>query len=213
MKKYIARHERKFINIFKNDFKRFKKPVILEFGVSVHALSTSIFLKECEKKNGKLYSVDVIDYSYHFKSKKWKFIKSRDDNFRFINKNIPKRFDVIYLDTIHKAEHVKKMFYHYYDKLKVNGLFVIDDTSMLPYLSSREKNNFSLEVNNHETFQILLEILNSNHTNFHLEFSFIGTGAAKITKLNNRKLKINHKLNDRKSSLKNILRKIYLYFR
>ena len=50
MKKYIARHERKFINIFKNDFKRFKKPVILEFGVSVHALSTSIFLKECEKK-------------------------------------------------------------------------------------------------------------------------------------------------------------------
>ena len=33
--------------------------------------------------------------------------------------------------------------------------------------------------------KILLEILNVNHRNIHLDFSFIGTGVAKITKLNN----------------------------
>ena len=59
----------------------------------------------------------------------------------------------------------------------------------MPYLKNREKNNFPLEINNLETFEILLEILNVNHKNIHLDFSFIGTGVAKITKLNNFKLK------------------------
>ncbi len=115
------------------------------------------------KKKGCLYSVDIKDYSYHFKSKNWKFIKSRDDNYDFINKKIPKKFDIIYLDTIHKADHVHKMIYYYFNKLKKGGIFVIDDTSMLPYLKQREKNNFSLEINNQETFEILLKILNTNH--------------------------------------------------
>ena len=77
----------------------------------------------------------------------------------------------------------------YFDKLKVGGAFAIDDTSLLPYLKYREKNNFSLEINNNETFELLLKILNSNHDNIHLEASFIGTGAIKITKLNENKLK------------------------
>ena len=33
--------------------------------------------------------------------------------------------------------------YHYFDKLNVGGIFLIDDTSSLPYLKNREKNNFS----------------------------------------------------------------------
>ena len=35
-----------------------------------------------------------------------------------------------------------KLLFLYFDKLKVGGVFVIDDTSMLPYLKNREKNNF-----------------------------------------------------------------------
>ena len=156
-----------------------------------------------------MYSVDIIDYSYHFKSKNWKFINCKDDDYNFIDKYIPKKFDIIYLDTIHTAKHVEKILYHYFDRLNVGGIFVIDDTSLLPYLKDREKNNFSLEVNNYETFQKLIEIFNSNHQNLYFESSFIGTGAVKLTKLNDEKLKKPRKLNDRKFSILNIIRKFY----
>ena len=212
--KKIKRHEQKFLKIFDNEFKNLKKNfTILEFGVSAKALSTSIFLKQCKKKNGKLFSIDVNNYSYHFKSKNWKFLCTRDDNFKYIERNIPKKFDIIYLDTIHAAYHVKKILYHYFDKLKRDGVFVIDDISHMPYLKNREKNNFPLEINNLETFEILLEILNVNHENIHLDFSFIGTGVAKITKLSNLKLKEPKSINSRKFTLQNLLRKLFIYFR
>ena len=66
-------------------------------------------LNNVKKKNGKLLSIDVNDYSYHFKSKNWKFLCTRDDNYKYIERNIPKKFDIIYLDTIHAAYHVKKI--------------------------------------------------------------------------------------------------------
>lgn len=204
------RHKIKFLRILENEFNRFEKPTILEFGVSKKALSTSIFLNKCIEKGGHLYSVDMIDYSHHFDSKNWKFIHSKDDNYDFIEKQIPEKFDIIYLDTIHSAKHVEKILYYYYDKLKIGGVFVIDDTSLLPYLKNREKNNFSLEINNYETFQRLLQIFNSNHENLYFESSFIGTGTVKLTKLNNMKLKKYRSLSDRRFSLNNIIRKIYL---
>ena len=204
------RHKTKFLRIVERELNNFNKPIILEFGVSEKALSTSIFLKNCEEKNGFLYSVDSIDYSYHFNSKNWKFIHCKDDNYDLIEKIIPEKFDIIYLDTIHTANHVEKILYHYFDKLNIGGVFVIDDTSSLPYLKKREKNNFSLEINNYETFQKLLEIFNSNHENLYFESSFIGTGAVKLTKLNDNKLKRSKTLSDRRFSFLNLVRKIYL---
>ena len=210
----INRHEQKFLKILDNKFKNLKKNfTILEFGVSEKALSTSIFLKKCKKKNGKLFSIDINDYNYHFKSINWKFLCTRDDNYKYIERNIPKKFDIIYLDTIHAAYHVKKILYYYFNKLKKDGVFVIDDISHMPYLRNREKNNFPLEINNQETFEILLEILNVNHENIQLDFSFIGTGVAKITKLNNLKLKEPKNINSRKFTLQNLLRKFFIYFR
>jgi len=213
MNKFEKRHQEKFLRILDKELNEIKNPIILEFGVSKKALSTSIFLKACDKNNGYLYSIDLIDYSYHFNSERWKFLNCKDDNYEFIEKNIPKEFDIIYLDTIHTAKHVEKILYYYYDKLKVGGVFVIDDTSLLPYLKDREKNNFSLEINNNETFEILLKILNSNHEKIHLETSFIGTGAAKITKLNNDSLKKCNSLRSRKFSALNLIRKIYQIFK
>ena len=152
----------------------------------------------------------MIDYSHHFKSNNWRFIHCKDDDYDKIESIIPKNFDIIYLDTIHTASHVEKILYHYFDKLNIGGVFVIDDTSSLPYLKKREKNNFSLEINNYETFQKLLEIFNSNHENLYFESSFIGTGAVKLTKLNDNKLKRSKTLSDRRLSFLNLVRKIYL---
>ena len=113
------------------------------------------------------------------------------------------------MDTIHKANHVKKIIYHYFKYLKLGGIFYVDDISCLPYIKKREKNNFSQEINNLETFENILEIYNSNHKNIDLEFSFVGTGIAKLVKLSELKLTEPKKIKLRKFSFLNIIRKIF----
>ena len=44
------RHKIKFLRMVEKELNNFNKPIILEFGVSGKALSTSIFLKNCEEK-------------------------------------------------------------------------------------------------------------------------------------------------------------------
>jgi len=202
------RHKRKFLDFIFSQIKNIQNPEILEFGVSERAMSTSFFLNLCEKNNGNLTSIDINDYSKKFNSPRWNFINVKDDSYEDIDKHLKKDLDVIYLDTTHKADHVEKIIYHYYNKLKVRGLFFIDDISWLPYTKKREKNNFSQELNNQETFERILEIYNFNSKKFDLEFSFVGTGIAKLIRLNNEELSIRNKLYSRKHSAKNFLRKI-----
>ncbi len=205
------RHKRKFLDFIYKHIDNKKEIKILEFGVSERGLSTNLFLNVCEKNQGELISIDINADSKKFDSNKWTFINTRDDNFLEIEKFIKdKKLDVIYLDTIHKADHVEKILFYYFKYLKKSGFFFIDDTSSLPYLKSREKNNFSQEINNQETFDRILEIFNENHENIDLEFSFVGTGIAKIQKLNNNLLKKPKKINYRQISIKNFLRKFIL---
>jgi predicted O-methyltransferase YrrM len=141
-------------------------------------------------------------------SKNWSFHQSRDDNFEFIKKIIPENIDLIFLDTIHEADHVKKIFYEYFDRLKINGFFIIDDISHLPYTKTNIRDNFYCEINNKETFDKILEIYNNNQDNFDLEFSFISSGLAIITKKQNDINKIKPIIL-RENRIKNILRKIW----
>ena len=78
------------------------------------------FLDICKINNGKLFSVDVADFSKNFDDPNWNY-KSRDDDFSLVEKNIPEKIDVILIDTL-KAKHVKiyiiiiqikKWFNHY----------------------------------------------------------------------------------------------------
>ena len=131
----------KLDTFLKADVLKFNKPQIVEFGVK-EGRSTKLFLDICNQKNGNLYSIDVNDYSNLFNDPKWNFYKVRDDNFKYLEEKLPKEVDVIYLDSLHEANHVEKIFYHYFKKLKLNGIFYIDDTSWLPYLKSNYFNNF-----------------------------------------------------------------------
>jgi hypothetical protein len=207
------RHRKKFLNFILKQIDNIQSPQILEFGVSDAAMSTGIFLELCNKNGGKLISIDMNNYSKKFQDPNWKFIHTRDDNYELIEKFIKTELDIIYLDTLHKADHVEKMLYHYYNNLKVNGYFFIDDTSWLPYTINNDKNDFFKEINNQETYEKLLNIYNSNQENFDLEFSFVGTGIAKIKKLNNEKLNTYSKIKSRKFSLKNLFRKIFKLLR
>ena len=116
---------------------------------------------------------------------------------------IPKNFSLILLDTIHEADHVKKIIYNYFDLLNVNSCFFIDDISWIPYLIDSDKNRFYGEVNNLETFEILLEIFYGNRENIDIEFNFQGTGMCKIKKIRNVSLNQPKKISKREFSLKN----------
>ena len=183
------------------------KPVILEFGVR-HGISTEFFLDICKKNDGFLYSVDMDDTSKKFNSEKWKFIHGRDDNFELVESFIPKKIDLIYIDSFHDAEHVAKIFFHYYPFLKDNGYLIIDDVSWLPYSKKNERDNFNSEINNHETFHKILDIYNNNTKNFDLNFNFKSSGMARIIKKNSEILLISKKVISRKFTFKNLVRKI-----
>ena len=50
--------------------------------------STKMFLEVCDKNNGSLISVDILDCSKVSNNPRWRFIHSSDDNFDYINKNL-----------------------------------------------------------------------------------------------------------------------------
>ena len=179
---------------------------ILELGVQ-RGTSTNIFLEICEKNEGFLTSVDVDDCSKVSDSDRWKFIRSRDDDFLLIRNNINKELDVIFIDTLHEADHVEKIIYGYYDLLKVGGYLFIDDISHLPYLTDKPRNNFYCEINNKETFEKIIEIYSSNTDKFDLNFNFLSSGLATLKKKNKNDLDKSKKILDRKLTLKNLYRK------
>ncbi len=198
---------RKLVEFVVPEIKNIKNLDILEFGVR-KGISTSIFLEICKKNNGKLFSNDVDDYKSLYNAEVWKFIHCRDDNYTEIEKYIPKKLDLIYLDSYHEPNHVEKIFRYYYPKIKNGGFYIIDDICWLPYVKNNYRDNFGCEMANLETYQRLLEIYYKNTENFDLEFSFVGSGLAKIKKKNDADLNNSVKIPSRYYSLKNLVKKI-----
>ena len=162
-------------------------------------------MEVCKKNNGNLTSVDIEDCSNVSEDPNWKFIHSSDDNFELIDKQISKNLDLIYIDSYHEPSHVKKVFYHYYNFLKINGICIIDDISWLPYCKKEYRDNEFSEIINRSVFNKILEIYNQNKDKFILEFYFEGSGLA-IIKKKNMDLNESKKIISREISVKNILR-------
>ena len=184
------------------------KPNILEFGVE-NGRSTLKFLDLCHKNNGYLFSVDTVDCSKITKNSRWSFLQTRDDNFELVKSKVPVQLDVIYLDSVHEASHVEKIFYAYYKMLKNGGYFFIDDISHIPYLKKKKRNNFYCEINNKETYNRILDIYNSNSDLFDLNFSFKSSGLTIIKKNSNEPLRAKKKIKTRENSIKNFVRLLW----
>ena len=192
--------------------KKIKKLNILEFGV-MHGRSTKMFLELCDELDGTLTSVDIHDHKDLFNHPKWNFIQSRDDNFDLLNKIHNKNFDIIYIDSLHEPNHIKKILYFYYKFLKVNGRVFMDDINWLPYVKNSFKESEYSEVINRKTFSKLLEVYFSNFENIQIEFNFNGTGNANILKLNDNNLIEPKKIKNRLFGLRNLLREIFYFKR
>ena len=202
---YIPNYENKIEYIIEK-IKHIKNIQILELGVH-KGISTKKFLKLCELNNGFLTSIDIDDCSEVISSDKWNFIHSSDDNFEFIDKAITKKIDFLFIDSFHESNHVEKVFYHYYDFLKEDGICIIDDISWLPYIENEYRDNSSNEYTNRKTFQKILEISNQNKDKFMLEFLFETSGLAIITKKKNFLNKAK-KIPSREFSFKSLIRRI-----
>jgi len=194
------------VNYIIEKIKHIKNIQILELGVN-KGISTKKLLKLCELNNGFLTSIDIDDCSAAAKSDKWNFIHSSDDNFEFIDKAITKKIDFLFIDSFHESNHVEKVFYHYYDFLKEDGICIIDDISWLPYIENEYRDNSSNEYTNRKTFQKILEISNQNKDKFMLEFLFETSGLAIITKKKNFLNKAK-KIPSREFSFKSLIRRI-----
>ena len=188
--------------------KGINNPIILELGVQ-KGRSTKKFLDICKKNNGKLFSIDIEDCSNIVNDKSWNFYQTRDDNFEYIKSKIPEKIDILFIDTLHEANHVKRLINEYYPIIKKNGFIFIDDISHLPYLKNKDRDNFYCEINNKETFDLLISIYSENTENFDLSFTFVSSGLAIIKKKTDSELFDYRKLNERGLTTKNILRRLW----
>ena len=157
---YVPKYEDK-VRYIVNLVNNIKNINILELGVR-EGISTNFFLEVCKKNQGNLTSIDIDDCSKVSNDKNWTFIHSSDDNFEIIDRKIKKDLDLIYIDSYHEAQHVEKVFYHYYDFLKIGGFCVIDDISWLPYCEKEYRDNEFSEITNKSIFNKILEIYNQN---------------------------------------------------
>ena len=184
---------------------------ILEFGVR-KGISTKMFLNLCEVNNGKLISVDIDDYSNLYKNDNWTFLNMRDDNIEEIKSYISYPIDIILIDSFHEPKHVEKIIYLYWKYLKVGGSMYVDDISWLPYLKGNWRDHAYTEKINYDTFNKILTILKTNYDKFYLEFTFMDSGMARLTKLNNKELILPKKIKLRENLIKTKLKKFISFF-
>ena len=177
-------YEQEKLNKIKEIIFNIPKLNILELGVQ-KGNSTKMFINICEKNDGHLTSIDIDDCSKVIKNPRWTFIHSSDDNFKYVDKYLKFNFDVLFIDSLHEPNHVRKVFYHYFKFLKLNGIIIIDDVVWLPYVKGGEKDNDFVERINRLTFNKLLEIYNSNKENLSLNIDFLGSGMAILRNKNN----------------------------
>ena len=80
---------------------------------------TKIFLNAIDDKEGaKLISLDIKDCSKAAESSKWEFVKqdSADiEKLLLTHPDIKKGIDILYVDSLHTASHVKKEIYNFFE--------------------------------------------------------------------------------------------------
>ena len=205
-------YQKKITNFILENEKGKKNINILEFGVR-EGRSTKMFLELCAKNGGKLISVDIDDYSDLFQDINWKFIKCRDDDYRHVSSFFSKKFDIIFIDSLHEPNHVQKLIYTYWKYLNVNGSMYIDDISWLPYVKNSWRDHKYTENINRDTFNKILEIQLKNFENIYLTFVFEGSGMCRIKKLNDNQLNKPRLISSRHYYIKNFLKKLINIFK
>ncbi len=188
----IGLASKQLISIY-NAAMRYSDAAFLELGVA-SGNSTRILLSACSKTNSKLVSVDILDCSKILNDKNWNFILSNSTDKDYILKNAPilkNGIDLIYIDSLHTAEHVKKELYTYFPLMNRYSKIFLDDIDSFPYMRGNRKDNKAIEIANNEIYRLIREVFYMNMDQLELNMIHGSTGLAELTKLSAKGVQLN----------------------
>ena len=163
-------------------------PIIVELGVD-KGQSTRVFLNSIDGKVGaKLISIDIRDCSKAVDSDNWCFIQSNSTDIDAICRSAPvieKGIDILYVDSLHTADHVYKELYSFFPYIKKDGVIFFDDIDSGPYKAGKRKDSVSVEVANRRIFKLLDMVFEANIDKLDFEVMRGSTGLAQFTKKSN----------------------------
>ena len=91
--------------------------------------------------------IDIKDCRNSIDDKDWEFVQqdSTDIEKLLINKpEIKNGIDILYVDSLHTAEHVKKEIYNLFEYLNNDAYIFFDDIDSSPYMSKQRKGSIPL---------------------------------------------------------------------
>ena len=176
-----------------------KNPIIVELGVADTALSTKNFLNYVNKNGGKLYSIDIQDFSKiinnkdfeNINSSKWNFLQSNDLDLDKILKNFPSivdGIDVLYVDSLHDPTHIEKTLIKWFKYVNKFGYIFFDDTESRVY---REQKSLFISISNDGMDDVIKKFYYRNSNLVKYTKYFIDTGLSEFYKICERQINPN----------------------
>ena len=170
-----------------------KCPLIVELGVD-RGQSTKIFLNAIDDKEGaKLISLDIKDCSKAAESSKWEFVKqdSADiEKLLLTHPDIKKGIDILYVDSLHTASHVKKEIYNFFEYLNKDAFIFFDDIDSSPYMVGQRKDSASTEIANRKIYKLLESIFRANMNQLDFDIMRGSTGLGIFRKISKKGKKL-----------------------
>lgn len=136
----------------------------LELGVD-KGVSTRALLAACDEVGGTLVSVDIRDCSAAVQSPHWQFLQANSIDRDFIcgqATHLLRGIDVIFVDSLHTAEHVLKEIYTWFDLVKKDGVLFFRDIDSGPYMKGCRKNDAAIEIANRRIKYALEDVFYAN---------------------------------------------------
>ena len=168
-----------------------KNPIIVELGVAETALSTKNFLNYVNDKGGKLYSIDIQDFSKitntdNFKninSKNWNFLQSNDLDLEKIFKSFPKiknGIDILYVDSLHDPTHIERTLMKWFKYINQYGYIFFDDTESRVY---KEQKALFISIGNDGMDDVIKKFYYRNSNLVKYTKYFTDTGLSEFYKI------------------------------
>jgi predicted O-methyltransferase YrrM len=162
---------------------------ILELGVDF-GQSTRIFLNAIDgKPQARLISVDIRDCAKAAASDQWTFIQADSGDAGQVIAAAPvlrEGIDILYVDSLHTAEHVLKEVGGFYPYLNKGAVIFLDDIDSFPYMRGQRKDNVGKEIANRAIDRLVERIFLSNIAELDLTVHRGSTGLARLDKRSDR---------------------------
>lgn len=168
--------------------------IFLELGTD-RGQATNAILEACDEGGGNLVSVDIRDCRSAASSPHWTFIQCSSVDVDTILKNAPdlkNGIDMVYVDSLHTAEHVRQEINAWMPFLKVGGRMYFDDVDSGPYLQGSRKDSVTSEISNRAILNVIQSYFRKNIQFLNLSVMYGSSGLAWIDK--RAALSENHKL-------------------